>query len=276
MFGFDVDWSVPRIQAEAEHAWTREWGRSRDLGIPSQGESNPWIAWAINLFDTGFNGHLWSVAIPGLFAILLMPFAVRSNATGGTRSAKRRGWLPFIAAIIGVVFWLVTTSVIRHGQPVAWLLAATIGGQLLVDCPVETRGRWRIFILATSLVIAISTVAQFSLHLVTHDRVQWWAKVGGLVIYPGFDMGLHSRGAPKVKPYTTDSGLVLTVPTSVNRCWSAAPLCTPHPAPNLRLRVPGDIGSGFATDGIWLQERWPHPGTDFRERFLRKREVSQD
>jgi hypothetical protein len=32
---------------------------------------------------------------------------------------------------------------------------------------------------------------------------------------------------------------------------------------NLRLRVPGDLASGFAVDGEWVPERYPNPASDF-------------
>jgi hypothetical protein len=62
---------------------------------------------------------------------------------------------------------------------------------------------------------------------------------------------------PSVTAYRTSSGLTLFVPSVDDRCWDTGLLCTPHPAPNLRLRREGRLGSGFQTDGRWLQERYP-------------------
>ena len=60
----------------------------------------------------------------------------------------------------------------------------------------------------------------------------------------------------------TDSGLRLRVSVDSNRCWAAAPPCTPHPALNLRPRGQ-DLGHGFRVEGEWKAMRWPNPWIDF-------------
>jgi hypothetical protein len=71
---------------------------------------------------------------------------------------------------------------------------------------------------------------------------------------------------PELAPFTTRSGLRLSVPTAgVGQCIDAPLPCTPNPANNLRLRKPGDISSGFAVDGEWEMQRWPY---DWQSNFL--------
>jgi hypothetical protein len=63
------------------------------------------------------------------------------------------------------------------------------------------------------------------------------------------------EGEPVLTPYRTRSGLLIqAVP---DRCWDAPLPCTPNPAPNLRLREPGNLARGFAVDGGWQMENWP-------------------
>jgi hypothetical protein len=52
---------------------------------------------------------------------------------------------------------------------------------------------------------------------------------------------------PRLHEQTLPSGLVVRVPEN-QVCWYAELPCTPEPHPGLRLRVPGDLGSGFAID----------------------------
>ncbi|MGH7657841.1 MAG: hypothetical protein ACREL6_06365, partial [Gemmatimonadales bacterium] len=61
------------------------------------------------------------------------------------------------------------------------------------------------------------------------------------------------------------SGLILNTPARGMLCWDAPLPCTPHPAPNLRLRRPGDLGGGFVTDGNWQALDWPNPWSRYRE-----------
>jgi hypothetical protein len=86
--------------------------------------------------------------------------------------------------------------------------------------------------------------------------------VRGTLVPPGPDHGLYDVGRPPITTYTTQSGLQVHVPVQGNRCWDAPLPCTPHPAPNLRLRST-DLGDGFAVDGDWQALRFPSPESGF-------------
>jgi hypothetical protein len=82
-------------------------------------------------------------------------------------------------------------------------------------------------------------------------------------------------GEVPVVPFVTASGLVVNVPARTydpppgmpNACWRAPIPCTPNPAPNLRLRRPGDLASGFAVDGGWQMQDFPYY---WRDTFMRE------
>jgi hypothetical protein len=85
-----------------------------------------------------------------------------------------------------------------------------------------------------------------------------------LVFLPGPDHGFYPVPPPRLVSYTTRSGLRLAVPEHTNQCWRGPLLCTPSPAPNLRLRNPADVAAGFeVAGGVWMPLRWPNPWTPF-------------
>jgi hypothetical protein len=53
-----------------------------------------------------------------------------------------------------------------------------------------------------------------------------------------------------MKEVETDSGLVVHVPkdSTEDQCWDAPLPCAPSADRRLRLRRPGDLGSGFVID----------------------------
>ena len=60
-----------------------------------------------------------------------------------------------------------------------------------------------------------------------------------------------------MRKFTTDSGLVLSVPIESNHIWGAPLLSTPHPTASLRLRKDGDISAGFEQSGPWIPYGYP-------------------
>src|SRR5262249_28416919 len=82
-------------------------------------------------------------------------------------------------------------------------------------------------------------------------------------VRPSGDHWLQPMPRPRTTSFVTASALVVTVPLDDNRCFSAPLPCTPHPAANVRLRVPGQLGSGFVTDGPWEQAYWPNRYSSF-------------
>jgi len=74
---------------------------------------------------------------------------------------------------------------------------------------------------------------------------------------------------PDVTRYRTASGLELN--TVSRRCGQSPIPCTPNPAPNLRLRVPGRLDKGFVVDGAWQMENWPAGRPDFGRDWAERR-----
>src|SRR5262249_35478322 len=145
-----------------------------------------------------------------------------------------------------------------YGAPFFWILAGGIWA-LVTDAVLELEAHWRILRAAT-LTAAFSPCivgplwsADFAVMLQWSTRAAFWTVVQSTFKSPDPDRWFKTtRQPPPMKEFTTESGVALKVPTGVSgRCWNTAGLCTPNPAPNLRLRVPGDVSRGFAVDGAW-------------------------
>jgi hypothetical protein len=65
---------------------------------------------------------------------------------------------------------------------------------------------------------------------------------------PGPDGGLHPALTAPMATYATAGKLVLYVPQKGKQCWDSPLPSTPYPRPDLRLRRPGDLASGFVID----------------------------
>jgi hypothetical protein len=163
---------------------------------------------------------------------------------------------------VGTGFWLATAPRVVFGLFLFWPLAALTAAQAMPLDPglLARRGVPAVLVLLalTPMVVRAAREARAS------GGSLLTALAGDVTVQPGPDHGLHPLPEPVLAPYTTASGLVLSVPQGSDKCFAAAPLCTPHPARNLRLRRPGDPGAGFAVDGGWEVERWP----TWRSHFL--------
>jgi hypothetical protein len=169
------------------------------------------------------------------------------------------GWWLLVPLVAGTGFWLVTAPRVVFGLFLFWPLAALCAGQAMLA---EPPGLLRRGVLIVLLLSALAPLVLRSAREAGRSVLAQLAR--DLTVEPGSDRGFHPLPEPVLAPYTTASGLVLAVPQGSDKCFAAAPLCTPHPAKNLRLRHPGDPGAGFAVDGGWQVERWP----TWRSHFL--------
>ena len=158
--------------------------------------------------------------------------------------------LPLLGAI-GV--WFVTAPSHRYCPPLFWSLAA-LG---IAEChralaPYLTRRSRR---LGAAFVAAIA-VTPF---LVDPRFVTVRDNSTAAAALPAFE------GAPDVTVFNTRSGVPINIPArstapalQPNACRTAPLPCTPNPAPNLQLRVPGRLEFGFKVEGDWEMLDWPY------------------
>ena len=219
-------------------------------------------SWADRVLE--HHRYFWLFAYPALLLIAATALLGLVALLPGSRTRRgRRAWWLALPAGAALVVWFVTAPRPEFGSPFLWILvglvAATSSARVSgVLGPRLTTTGTRI---AVALVAAVPVVYPAALQARASGRTVASAMRTTLVHHPAGDW-LRNVPSPRTTEFTTASGLRLRVPTGDNRCWLAELPCTPHPAENLRLRKPGDPGSGFVTNGVWMQRRWPaadHP-----------------
>lgn len=288
-----VDWRVPVEQAHAELAWVGHFARAEEGSVDAPYADQRllgwnWLgAWSSQMLTDWRHRVLVGLPVALAFLILAYLLAMRIRRTvPGTRTLPAENvrkdstpgwpcrsyaapalWWLLGCAAAGSLFWFLTAPRLEFGFATLWALGALCVALLFVHLPAG--GRAAAAVIAIALLLGISPVVGRVARVVLtfndplHDRI-----INSLLVRRGSDDGFHPPDptAERVTTYHTESGLLLYVPAETTRCFHAPLPCTPHPAPNLRLRG-ADLGDGFRTDGPWLAERWP--GWPIRDsRFL--------
>jgi hypothetical protein len=265
-----VQWRVPAEQAEAEQAWIGHFARNYhddslyhlpygDQGVLKGRWLQPWIKSLIQ--DTATQ---WQTTLPTLLTILLLFIyflvRLRCNSDDALTSA---GWLLLMPILSSIMFWFFVAPRPVFGFFSFWILVALCAGQVANAAITSARHPFVAERLAIGLLIGALTLGLnlFSIgkNVFSHGINPVVAFLRELVIRPGSDIWFHPTATASLEVFTTESGLVLYVPKNDNRCFNAPLPCTPHPAPNLRLRRAETLQSGFVTDGQWRPLRWPNP-----------------
>jgi hypothetical protein len=277
LFAASVPWRVPEEQAAAEEGWIRM--SARYLNTNQIGVGWDWLKqWLDDLVTRG-----------DMFMHITLPFAIAGGAvvialrTGRRRALVSapagRGWLLLVPLAPSVLFWVWSVPHARFAQAFFWL-AAAISVALLYDAryagtlDMNARLVRRIVIapVALSGLLAMGHCVAGVERDPENRNAQWL--LGTVLTLPSRDAWLPPPPTAKLARYATRSGLALWVPVKGNSCWRGPLPCTPHPAPNLRLRRKGDLKSGFVVDGAWQPSRWPNPWTSYLTLFRCQRAQS--
>jgi hypothetical protein len=267
-----VQWRVPPEQAEAEQAWIGHFARNYhydavyDLPYGDQSVLNgKWLQpWIKSLIQD--RAAQWQATLPALLTILLLfiYFVVRGRCNPDDAPTSA-GWLLLTPILGSVIFWFFIAPRPLFGFFSFWILVALCAGQVAAIC--SARHRFVVELLAIGLLLGALTLGLNLFSIAKNSFTNGINPVVAfsreLVIRPGSDIWFRSTATARLEVFTTESGLVLYVPENDNRCFDAPLPCTPHPAPNLRLRRAETLRSGFVTDGQWHPLRWPNPWTAF-------------
>jgi hypothetical protein len=223
--GISVDWKVPAAIAEVQAEFARSYARIPQIPLADTSEFRwlgPWFRELIRERE-GF-------LIP-LFFMLVGAFVALLRAK---RNAFPRWLWLLLPSFAGVLFWFFEAPAIRFGEPAMWAAAATLGTFAALhafDSPVKNR----LFLFALLLFTAWAA----------HPRLLW-----NSYIRPS--LGVHTflpLPQPQIIPHQTSSGLTIYVPVKTNQCWDTPLPCSPYFNDTLRLRHPGQIRDGFASEG---------------------------
>jgi hypothetical protein len=224
---FPVEWRIPLESTVREVNSIRSWARAPHLHwsevLGNWNWLKPWLIriWSSQRFEVIM--PLLLTVIAGLLAFLCRRLAKVRLTTAG---------LPvLIPPICCLVFWFATAPDPRFAGASFWILGA---GSLSVVasglCQANKTG------------VSCALVALFLFLCI--------APASEMTFWPGSrqDQGLYTYQVPKLKEFTTSSGLMLYVPIDNDQCWDAPLPCTPYPIEDLRLRKADDMHYGFVLD----------------------------
>jgi hypothetical protein len=235
-----LDWPTvaqPRFAATTVFLHAPEW-LIRMLNVdPSRDESGPVsrvVAWAMS------SAMLWPIEIvaPVLLALVALGLARR----GATSRNGPSLWPAAIPPVAGVVFWLATAPLPRYGYAAMWALSAVV----VAIAWSRVRQRWGRHVVVGLLIAFVAAVVA---HRILANAFLYKVPVLSRVFWvpSGPDRGFHPRPPTLLEPVTNSAGVTIHVPVSGGLLWNAPLMSThtPSAVEPLRLRVEGDIASGF-------------------------------
>jgi hypothetical protein len=168
--------------------------------------------------------------------------------------------LLLIPTLPAIVAWFTVAPELRYATYLFWTVAALCGTETLRLVATRCRPhKLRRGIVIVGLLVGLASTIV--------DPVLWRGRQHRNLLYRILAWNFTPRAigngtrleVPEVRTFVTKSGLRLNVPMNAGmRCVDAPLPCTPNPAPNLRLREPGNLAAGFVVDGEWQMEVWPY------------------
>src|SRR5713226_4233571 len=230
-----VDWKVPAFETRLQADFARSFARVPELTYEyAHGWSwlRPWFRELLRERE-GF-------LIPLLFALI-------GGAAGIIRMRRQnRGALPqwpwlLVPSLGGLIFWFLEAPAMRFGEPLMWTAGATLGALAALHF-LDRPGRIRIALAGLLLLTAWAA----------HPRLFW-----GSYFRPSVGVRTFLRlPEAKLTPHQTTSGLTVNLPVETNQCWDAPLPCSPYFHATLRLREPGKLERGFASEESGTVVNW--------------------
>ncbi len=258
LFGIPVEWRVPAYSVKLVAAGVRSWARMPHATL---GESAGvhWIGVWFHGVRTDRAEFLFPVLITITGGLLIL---WKRKSSGWNYSEV---WL-LMPLIMALVFWFVQAPALRFVQAPLWGMACVLGGsatsQLVEACPRINR-----FPMAQFLVLAILMAVSWTVY----PRTLWQRSFSSLAEV----QQVSALPMPDVKPVETLYGVRVYVPRLSDTWWDGSRTHggqtwdSPLPSSRylnetLRMRQPGDLSSGFTSNGLpqdaeWNTSRIPTP-----------------
>lgn len=225
--GISAEWKVPAINAESLAEFARSYARIPQIPLADTSDFHWLRPWSRDLVRER-EGFL----IPLLF-MLAGVFVLFRNPHASRIAFPRWLWL-LVPSLAGMAFWFLGAPAIRFGESVFWTAAAVLGTLAALQF-LDSPGNQRFFIFVLLLATAWAV----------HPRLLW-----NSYIRPSLTVRTIPRlPQARLVLHQTSSGLTVYVPVETNQCWDAPLPCSPYFNDTLRLRRPGDMASGFDSNG---------------------------
>jgi hypothetical protein len=229
-----VGWAVPKDRVAVEARWVYSWARQPKAQPDSVLANWDWLGpWSHRVVR-----HRWAVAYPLVLAALFCAIAILAGVLSVSKSRGRFRLLEgsiLLPIVFGLAYWFFIAPDLRFAHALFWMLP--LGSTLLLLSALRALLSRRALLAAICVVFVLA-----NLHLarlaVAHRSAIRSISISGW--YP-------VRRVPLVKKVTR-SGLVVYEPEGApdkDQCWDSPLPATPYFNPDLRLRTPGDMASGF-------------------------------
>lgn len=230
-----VDWRVPALKAQLQADFARSFARVPELTYEyAHGWSwlRPWFRELVRERE-GF-------LIPLFLALAGGAAGIIRTARGNRRSLPQCLWL-LAPSLGGLIFWFLEAPAMRFGEQLMWTAGATLGTIAAVHF-LDWPGRMRMAL--GSLLLLTAWAA--------HPRLFWSSYFRPSIGVRTF-LRLPTAG---LRPHSTASGLTVYVPVETNQCWDAPLPCSYYFNDALRLREPGKLERGFASESSGTVMTW--------------------
>jgi hypothetical protein len=230
-----VDWKVPAFETQTQAEYVRSFARVPEVTAEyAHGWKwlRPWFRELVRERE-GF----W---IPLFFTVLGCMSGIVRMMRQNRSSLPQSLWL-LLPVSGGLIFWFLEAPAIRFGEPVIWTAGATLGTIAAMHF-LNRRGRNRIVLAGLVLLTAWAE----------HPRLFW-----NSYFRPSVGVRTFLRlPEAKVTLHQTASGLMVNMPVETNQCWNAPLPCSPYFYETLRLRQPGKVERGFASQEPARLVKW--------------------
>jgi hypothetical protein len=229
------DWKVPALETQLQADFARSFARVPELTYEYAHGWNwlrPWFRELVRE-RAGFLIPLLFAVAGGVAGIIRM--------RGENRSAVPQWFWVLVPSLGGLIFWFLEAPAMRFGEPVMWTAGATLGAFAalhFLNRPVRIRTA-----LAGLLLLTVWAA---------HPRLVWSS-----YFRPSAGVRTFLRlPVAKLTSHETISGLRVNVPVETNQCWDAPLPCSPYFYKTLRLREPGKVERGFASEASGAVVKW--------------------
>jgi len=230
-----VDWRVPALEAQLQADFARSFARVPELTLEyAHGWTwlRPWFRELVRERE-GF----W---IPLFFGLAGCAAGIPRMTRGNWRLLPQWLWL-LAPSLGGLVFWFLEAPAMRFGEPLMWTAGATLGTLAALQF-LDRPGRIRIALAGLLLLTAWAA----------HPRLFWSS-------YFRPSIGVRTflqLPAARLRAHKTASGLAVYLPVETNQCWDAPLPCSFYFHDALRLREPGKLERGFASESSGAVVTW--------------------
>ena len=225
-----VEWAVPKAMVAEEAKWVYSWARqpgshwSEVLG--SWEWLRPWTSLVIKENQVELVYPLVLAVIFFILTVILVSISIKK---------LQLRWMEFVIlvpVVLGLVYWFFTAPDPRFAYALFWCLSISLVITFLNTIRPFLNMRFYIGVLCIVFLVTnlrLMGAVLANLYIIKDISTSGWSSIK--------DRPLFRK--------ETSSGLTVFIPRRTDQCWDAPLPCTPYFNDNLRLRIPGNLGSGF-------------------------------